>query len=327
MITLAPRGSDNTGQLVDAIARAELTRQSIQLVSDTFGIQDEIQLTPKGAYHTLKMQGEAMGTPHPPCRRTFIDASAVDSGNVFNVQDARSVELSNFTLFGGSSRGRANGIVIDPVDTKAGSSDIDVNRVYLRGFSTGLLISPAMSDNADQVKLRNSLINECDIAYSVGQSQARANLISNTDISRCRVGIAGRAHGKRQGTPPKVYSTQFGMLDMLLDFPNSFGSPMLFDGIHLESCSSIGLWGPPATSKQPIIFRSSYLNIQRGISTPEYNPEINFISEGLVIVDGGSINSDGKTWQVFSADFRGVSIRGELLIKGRHRFDEFCYFY
>lgn len=318
MIELRPIGSDNTGQIVDALRRAESTRQPISLVSDTFVLQAPILLTPKGGFHTVKITGEQMGSSFGPCRRTFIDASAITDGYVFGIQDARHVEVSNLTLFGGT-RGGATGIAIDPQDTQQASSWVDFEKVHIEGFGTGLVISPAVSTNADRVKFRLGAIYKCDIGYSVGQSQARANTIEDSDISFCGVGIHGSAHGKRQGTAPKVVNCQFGVLDQVFDFPCSFGSPLAFWGGHIESVASLGRYGPRAASRQPLVFRDMYMNLRTGVSTPAGTFTYNLESAAHVILDGCQIESDGKRWRVESYDPRGSSLHGALDIVGPER--------
>ena len=47
MITLKPYGADNTGQLIDAVKNARSRRENLMLVSDTYVIQDKIELTQK----------------------------------------------------------------------------------------------------------------------------------------------------------------------------------------------------------------------------------------------------------------------------------------
>jgi hypothetical protein len=133
------------------------------------------------------------------------------------------------------------------------SSRITLSNVTISRFIVGLMITPTdgpYSWQADSIQLDYCNINNCDIAVSVGQSQARGLTMIGGSIGTCRICFSGMTHGKQQGSPPKVYGVLIGVSGSVFHLGSYYGSTLLMSGCYIESINNLGSWGFGTASSQ-----------------------------------------------------------------------------
>lgn len=123
-----------------------------------------------------------------------------------------------------------------------GSKNIRIENVSIASFLIGIMVSPAQSFQAEQLIFSRCTIQNCEFAYSVGQSQARACIFTNGDISRCRVSFTGIDHGSGQGVAPRIENNQFVFIFRVFQFADGFGN-LSMTGCFCERVLMLGSYG------------------------------------------------------------------------------------
>jgi len=329
MITLKPYGADNTGQLIDAVKNARSRRENLMLVSDTYVIQDKIELTQKESFQSISMIGERSGYNHEPAFGTRFDCSAIDDGNCFEINSGRNVTLSNFAIFG---NGVSNGIVIDGEGTLKGSSIVFLENLSVGKLDRNIIISQSeVSQNADRVAITDCQLGESNICVSIGQTQSRALVITRGHIGNCLTGVSGYADGIKKGCPPKIYGTQFDTMERMFDVPSNTGEPMLVSGVHAERVGGIGRLGVNASSRQPVLFESCGIDLA-AINAPATDDEYCLYSGTVVKFIACALGSPNRPMKVFAVSFDATAIAESVDIQKmaaspdpNYEFIGFCY--
>jgi hypothetical protein len=123
-----------------------------------------------------------------------------------------------------------------------------VENVNIFGFCVGAAIgcSGATALAAD-ITFRNTNIQDCDVCYGIGNSQARNINIEYGNITDARTGFDGLNYGVGNGAPPQMLRPNFGFLYRIFACVQTIGSFQIIGG-YAESINCLGQFGIGSSS-------------------------------------------------------------------------------
>lgn len=183
------------------------------------------------------------------------------------------------------------------------SSAIVIEDVTIMHFVVGVAVKPSDNDNnAENIKIQDSIIMYNTFAVSVGGAQQRNVALENVGIAGSYVAITTFRHGRQKGQFPLVYNSTFGLSFRLFEARGDLGVVNI-DKVDAESFAEIGIFGKgissivsPATvsNSNLYIYRFDNYKSSRNVSTftnLKFSSCNFYTHEGLfnVAADGGGI--------------------------------------
>jgi hypothetical protein len=123
------------------------------------------------------------------------------------------------------------------------SSDCLIERVGMHGFVVGVVNKPCNDGNqADFTKINKCIIDRCQYAVSVGNTQSRNFVVRDSQISQCHTAVVTGKHGQQLGKPAILFdNVSMTMVMFLQDIPTvSWGSGLTFRNVYAEIMYSLG---------------------------------------------------------------------------------------
>lgn len=129
------------------------------------------------------------------------------------------------------------------VANATGASQVELERLSIRSFVTGISLSPnGTIANGDTMTFKNITSEFCKVGFSCGQDQARCLNWYGGSVAFTLYGFDGNTYGKRQGYAPHIYGVNMGFGKYLFNVDPAFGINEIH-GVHAESFASIGFFG------------------------------------------------------------------------------------
>jgi len=186
-----------------------------------------------------------------------------------------------------------------------GSHQVHIQNVTIWQFVVGLMVSPGLTQNADNIVFENGHIGICETAAAYGQSQTRNNVVSNSNIERARNGFSAFDYGVKQGALPIMENSQIGLVNRVFEASDQFGSATM-RGCYMESCNVLGTFGQGfSSSKFFCRVSDSQFHFSQNFQTNR-NPVLILESYGPTNLDGVHIQSNDSTARVLNFGGDGI---------------------
>ena len=136
------------------------------------------------------------------------------------------------------------------------SSDTLIENVQIFGFVVGIVNQPNADGNGDFTKLLQCIINQCQYALSIGNTQSRLVRVSNCGLQQNYTGITTSNNGVKLGNPSiYVDNTAFDSnINWIYCPTGSYGGVASFTNCYAEGMYSIGTFTAGGASQTPLSF-------------------------------------------------------------------------
>lgn len=124
-----------------------------------------------------------------------------------------------------------------------GSQKVLLERVYIADFGVGIAIAPGGAAQNDGHIIKECEVRNCGLGISIGSSQARAVLITNTDIYRSHTAITNAHNGEAQNSLFNINSNQYISCRNIYRLTPYYLGSCSITGDYAEDIVRIGTFG------------------------------------------------------------------------------------